>query len=64
MWSGIVFMFGGLLVVAGAISWNRHLYDTALGARVPAVGLLAIGMVLAGCAALFIGWTLLQPMDG
>jgi len=57
-------MFGGLLVVAGAISWNRHLYDTALGARVPAVGLLAIGMVLAGCAALFIGWTLLQPMDG
>ena len=64
MWAAIVFLFGGLLMVASAISWNRHRDNTALGAHVPALGLLAVGGVLAVCALLFIVWALFQPKEG
>jgi len=63
MWSAIVFLFGGLLAVASAISWNRHRYNTAIGAHIPALALLAIGGVLAGCALLTIIYALFQPKD-
>lgn len=63
MWSAIVFLLGGLLMVASAISWNRHRYNTALGARLPAASLLVVGVVLAGCALLSIIWALFRAED-
>ena len=63
VWAAIVFLFGALLMIASAISWNRHRYNTAVGAHLPAAALLTVGGVLAACALLVMIWALLQPRD-